>query len=289
MRSDEERNMRSGIASFFPSELVSPVRIWLVTLVVATLGSSCTLDNPQAPALEGPSLMGRSIVLRAVPDSIVSDGFSSSVIEAVLQGPNGERLSGATIDFDLAAQGSLLDLGNLAPLNGARPTAGGVESGPVSATTDGDGVARARYWAPFRSDQANDTTVTILARESGTNFRFALQSAAETDIFLRAADRPSFPGSNICGFTIEPTKVNYKIGELISFTATQSNGDDSIDGCAGNEIARYEWTLSDGTYKAERGIVHAFGAAGNFGVTLVTTEAITGCQSSCAATVKIVP
>src|SRR3990172_3263787 len=52
-------------------------------------------------------------------------------------------------------------------------------------------MARARYWAPFRTDQPSDTIVTILAREAGTNFREV--PFAQTDIFLRAADRP-LPG-----------------------------------------------------------------------------------------------
>lgn len=150
--------------------------------------ASCTLDNPDAPELTGPSERARSIEVRAVPDQLTADGWSSAVIEAVLRGPNSERISGGTVQFDI---GGFVDLGNLAPLNGPRPTYGGVEAGPVSAVTDGDGVARARYWAPFRTDQPDDTTVTILARELGTNAREITYSQA--DIFLRAADRP-FPG-----------------------------------------------------------------------------------------------
>jgi hypothetical protein len=262
--------------------------LWLFALLAWTLCAGCLLDNPETPELAGPSMAARSIQIRAIPDAIVSDGFSSSVIEAVMQGPNGERVSGATILFEImASSGVFLDLGNLAPLNGPRPAAGGVEAGPVSAVTDGDGVARARYWAPFRTDQENDTTVTIAARESGTNTRGVTFSQA--DIFLRAANRPSFPGSNLCGFIIEPNKPFYDIGEPIAFTATQLLGDDSVDGCVGNEIARYEWNIPPTTFKAGREIVHAFSVAGTYTVELVTTEAITGCQTLCTADVEIVP
>jgi hypothetical protein len=262
-------------------------RVFAVALVLSAAG--CLLDNPEAPELAGPSMRGRALELRAVPDSIVSDGFSSSVIEAVLRGPNSERLSGATINFELRSSGVFLDLGNLAPLNGARPVAGGVEAGPVSAVTDGDGVARVRYWAPFRTDQENDSLVTILARESGTNFRFAEQYMAETDIFLRAANRPSFPGTNICGFTIEPVKPFYLVGEGIAFAATQAFGDTGVDGCIGSEIARYEWNIEPNTYKAGRDIVHAFSAAGDFLVFLTTTEAVSGCRVTCSVTISVVP
>jgi len=162
-------------------------RRWFAVALVLT-GTGCLLDNPEAPPLAGPSLRGRAVEIRAIPDQLISDGWSSAVIEAVLFGPNSERISGSTIVFDI--QG-FVDLGNLAPLNGPRPTDGGVEATQVTSVTDGDGVARARYWAPFRTDQPDDTVVTILAREIGTNFREV--PFAQADIFLRAADRP-YPG-----------------------------------------------------------------------------------------------
>ncbi|HSF16750.1 MAG TPA: hypothetical protein VLK65_14470 [Vicinamibacteria bacterium] len=276
--------MERAKSSLLEENMIKSSR-WLLPFALAGVYAACTLDNPQAPELAGPSTVARSITLRAVPDSLVSDGFSSSVIEAVLQGPNGERVPGATIQYDIRSSpfGDFLDLGNLAPLNGPRPTAGGVEAGPVSAVTDGDGVARARYWAPFRTDQENDTTVTITARESATNFRFADLLMAQTDIFLRAANRPSFPGGGVCSFTVEPNKPSYQTGEAIAFTATQIVG-----GCALNEIARYEWNIEPNTYKAGRDIVHAFAEEGVFIVELVTTEAVTGCQEICSVSIVVV-
>jgi hypothetical protein len=258
----------------------------LATAVVFAGSMSCVLNNPDVPELSGPSEMGTSVEMRAVPDQLVADGFSSSVIEAVVRDPNGQRTSGVTILFDISRGGVFLDLGNLAPLNGPRPTAGGVESGPVSAVTDGDGVARARYWAPFRTDQVNDTIVAINGRTAGTDFNSA--TFRNATIFLRAADRPSFPGSSVCGFMQEPNKPVYTVGEAIAFTATQSTGDTGSD-CAGNEIARYEWNIEPDTYKAGRGIVHLFDEVGSFTVELVTTEAVTGCQSICDATITVVP
>jgi len=253
--------------------------LWLFVLPALVLCGSCLLDNPEAPELAGPSTAARSITIRAIPDAIVSDGFSNSVIEAVMHGPNGERVAGATILFEIQAGGLFLDLGNLAPLNGPRPLAGGVEAGAVSDVTDGGGVARARYWAPFRTDQENDTTVTIAARESGTNTRGSAFSQA--DIFLRAANRPSFPGTDECGFIWEPEKIVYDVGESISFTATQ------LVGANGNEIARYEWLISDGTTKTSRGIVHAFFEPGTFTIILVTHEAITGARETCDVTLDV--
>jgi hypothetical protein len=253
--------------------------LWLLALAVVFVSSACLTDNPEIPDLAGPSTTGRAIEIRAIPDTIVSDGFSSSVIEAVLRGPNGERVSGATVIFEILAAAQFLDLGNLAPLNGARPAAGGVEAGPVSAVTDGSGVARARYWAPFRTDQENDTTVTIAARESGTNTRGVLY--AQADIFLRAANRPSFPGGGACDFIWEPEKLVYEVGEPIAFTATQ------VTGANGNPIARYEWLVSDGTTYVGRNFVHAFAAPDTYTIILVTHESITGARETCSVTLDV--
>lgn len=261
----------------------------LAALAVYGIGA-CTLDNPDPGQFSGPSELGTSVEMRAMPDQLVADGFSSSVIEAVVRDANGQRTSGTEVIFDITQQdaspvpadeGLFFDLGNLAPLNGPRPTFGGVESGPVSAVTDGDGVARARYWAPFRTDQENDIIVQITGRPAGVNFNAA--TLRSTQIFLRAADRPSFPGSDVCGFIIEPNKPQYKVFEGIAFTATQ------LIGPAGFQIARYEWNIDATVFKAGRGITHAFTTAGDHIVQLVTTEAVTGTQSICNATITVVP
>ena len=261
-----------------------PKWLWLAAFAsILALVVACTLDNPQPGDLSGPSELGTSIEMRAVPDSLVSDGFSNSIIEAVVRNANGERESGRTVTFDITTAGAgFLDLGNLAPVNGARPVAGGVESGPTSAVTDGSGVARVRYWAPFRTDQENDTVVIITGREQSTNF--ANQTHRQVQIFLRAANRPSFPGTATCGFIIEPSKPSYVPGESIAFTASQI-----IGACGLNEIARYEWNIDDTppVFRAGREIVHSFSVAGSYTVFLTTTEAVTGCQETCSATITV--
>lgn len=268
-----------------------PKWFWLAAFAgVVSVIVACTLDNPQASDLSGPSELGTAIEMRAVPDTLVSDGFSSAIIEAVVRNANGERQPGRTVNFDITSSNSpgFLDLGNLAPVNGPRPVAGGVEAGPVSAVTDNSGVARVRYWAPFRTDQENDTTVLITGREASTNF--ADQTLRTVTIFLRAANRPSFPGSDVCGFIIEPNKPFYFTGEAIAFTATQLVGDSGATGCVGNEIARYEWNIDDTppVFRSGREIVHSFSAAGTYTVELITTEAVTGCQVLCTSSVTVV-
>ena len=182
--------MRRKLASLVLEEDMVKKSLWVLAIVLIGAAIACTLDNPDAPELAGPSTLGRSVEVHAKPDQLISDGFSSSVIEAKLRGPNSEGIPGAEIYFDI--QG-FVDLGNLTPLNQQQPPSvlGAPEATAVFDTTDAGGVARARYWAPFRTDQPRDTVVTILARETKTNFRQDVFGKA--DIFLRAADRP-IPG-----------------------------------------------------------------------------------------------
>jgi hypothetical protein len=263
---------------------------WALALagVPAVLVLWACLNDPSAPELSGPSEMAVSLEMMAIPDQLTADGWSSSVIEVVYRNENGQRTSGMTINFDLIAKGgaAFSDTGNLAPLNSPRPVAGGVEARAVSAVTDSDGVARVRYWAPFRTDQANDLVVTITSRPAGTDFRAAVYR--QVDIFLRAADRPTFPGSDICQIIVEPKKASYEVDELIFFTGGQLIGDVDIDGCLGNPIARYEWDFDDGhTAGPDRSVGHAYSRAGVYTVTLYTTEQGTGCQALCIVDINV--
>ena len=287
-----QQNAPSSLGGKNMTKWLSPVAFLGLVLYAA-----CTLDNPNPPALAGPSELGTSIEMRAVPDQLVSDGFSSSIIEAVVRGANGQRVSGRLVEFDITTTNApnvigvnagFLDLGNLTVVNSARPAAGGIESVPVSTMSDSDGVARARYWAPFRTDQENDTTVDITGREAATNFNN--ETLRRVTIFLRAANRPSFPGGSTCDFIIEPNDVAHAIGDQIFFTATQ------VTGGGGRPISRYEWDFGDNSPRVEgRNVSNVYATAGDttattagsFTVTLFTTESVTGTQTSCTKDVVV--
>ena len=284
MRDDMTR-LKTTISSFLLRQSITVSCFAVALSYLVFLFTGCKLDNPGPPELVGPSELGLAIEMRAVPDSLVSDGLSNSIIEAVVRDSNGERIPERTINFDITRDGAdFLDLGNLAPVNGPRPSAGGVEAGPVSAVTDSDGVARVRYWSPFRTDQENDVVVGITGREASINY--SNQTQRSVAIFLRAADRPSFPGQSVCSFIWEPDKLKYTVGESIAFTATQSIGD-TDSSCVGNEIARYEWAFGDGYTKTGRGVTHAFTTVATHTVILITHEAITGCRSTCSVTLDV--
>ena len=279
--------MKRTFASLVLEEDMVKRSVWVLAVVLMGAVIACKLNNPDAPDLAGPSTLGRSVEVRAVPDQLVSDGWSSSVIEVVLRGPNSERIPGAEIYFDI--QG-FVDLGNIAPINGARPTFGGVESGAVFAKTDADGVARARYWSPFRTDQPNDTVVTILARETKTNFR--QDAFGEADIFLRAADRPfpgpiptPQPGCDAPAAELELSQL-CEGGEIQSGRAILAVGAASEAQEPGATIVTYVWDWGDGSRDITRSSSadHTYSSSLNGFSTTVTLTVVNSCGGSAADT-----
>jgi hypothetical protein len=256
----------------------------VIALIPFALGQAgCNLGDAARPPLAGPSELGQAIGMTANPDQLTANGSSSSVVEVTLRDEFGQPEAGVTINFDLAAKFGIgfSDIGVLAPLNSNRPVPGGQQPKAESAVTNTAGKARVRYWSPFRTDQENDIVATITSRPAGGDFNSAVFRTV--DIFLRAANRPNFPGGSTCSILVEPNQVTYDVGELIFFTATQ------IAGPSGFPIARYEWNFSDGTVgEAERNVAKAFEVAGTYAAELVTTESQSGTQSFCTVTVVIV-
>ena len=182
-----------------------------LALIPAALGQAgCNLDKTNRPALAGPSELAASLGLSANPDQLTANG--SSVIEATLRGPDGNPAANAPVVFDLLARGAsnFSDIGVLSKLNESRPIPGGPNRPEtVTGTTNGNGVARVRYWSPFRTDQENDIVVTVTGRPEGNDFRDAV--FRQVDIFLRAANRPNFPGGVACSILVEPVQTFYDV------------------------------------------------------------------------------
>lgn len=287
--SNEKHPMSRRITTLVLEEDMVKKSLWGFAVVLMAVVAGCTLDNPEAPEPTGPSNFARHIEVRAVPDQLTADGFSSAVIEAVLRGPDGERIAGATIHFDI--QG-FVDQGNLAPLNGIRPGIGGTEARAVQATTDGSGVARVRYWAPFRTDQPSDAIVTIMAREAGTNFRQVLDRFGRVDIFLRAADRP-FPGLPSPEPGCEPPTAEFELSGLCPGGEIESNSTIRVNGAAseGGEaaggpatVAEFIWDFGDGTVERTGGSIHShvYSPSLNDSSVTVTLTVVNSCGASAA-------
>src|SRR4029450_1682937 len=69
---------------------------------VAALGlllalNACGLDKVEIPDYDGPAELATSVRLTATPDIITADGFSTSLVQGQMRGPNGENLVGRQV------------------------------------------------------------------------------------------------------------------------------------------------------------------------------------------------
>src|SRR6185369_16894623 len=91
----------------------------LLTALVAMSLAGCSLNEEEVPPFEGPSVRGVAVKLNASPDLLVADGFSTSSIQAKVQGPNGEPISGRQVVFTIADdEGRVADMGILRSTSG---------------------------------------------------------------------------------------------------------------------------------------------------------------------------
>ena len=98
------------------------LRVAVGALACALTLQGCGLDKVQAPtSLVGPSELGNSIEMRALPDIVVADGIQTSVIQAVVRDNNGKPLVGKPVVFTIAdEEGRTAEIGQLTSATGAR-------------------------------------------------------------------------------------------------------------------------------------------------------------------------
>src|SRR4029453_13875041 len=252
---------------------------------VAALGlllalNACGLDKVEIPDYDGPAELATSVRLTATPDIITADGFSTSLIQVQMRGPNGENLAGRQ-GFVAVAD----DNGFSADIGVLRSTgSGGIGTGLV-VPPGSNGIAQAAYEAPPRTDLTAHSSVVIQARPIGDDF--AGQVYRPVPIELRAAEPrlfPQIPGNDdaalICNFLVEPAVGPYKVNSVVGFhsTSRDENG----------HIVRYEWFFGGGTGGAHPDEAKVYHFPGTYTVTHVVTDN-GGLQKACATSVPVVP
>lgn len=121
----------------------------LFVLLLACLGlTGCQgQDEATVPPLEGPSGLGLSIEMGAVPSFLNADGISTSTITITVRDPGGRPVPGKPLFAQHDGDGSL---------HAAGATLGVLQTG-ISLVTDGSGEARLLY----RAGTAADRLVTV--------------------------------------------------------------------------------------------------------------------------------
>jgi hypothetical protein len=245
----------------------------------------CGLDKVNIPdSLIGPSELGLSLSVLAIPDVVVADGIQTSVIQAVLQDQNGKRVAGRGVVFTIMDEsGRTAEIGQLTSASGVRVF------GSTTINTNANGIAQVVYTTPERRDFTADARIKIGARPVGTDANGAPNWTVTLE--LRSAEPRRFPqggtSAPTCSFVFAPNgPLPYREGTVLRYTSTSSVASPDY-------IVRYEWYFGDGS-GGETGsegtidVQHPYPFAGTFITTHIVTSN-TGGQTSCSKTITIVP
>ena len=261
----------------------SPLIAGLLALGLTLQG--CGLDEVKVPdTLVGPSELGISLEMLALPDIVVADGIQTSIIRVVVRDQNGKPLAGKPIVFSIADEGgAIAEIGTLTSSTGARVY------GSTSITSNAQGIANVVYTTPERRDFTADARILVYARPVGTDASSRSYNYVRLD--LKSAEPRRFPqgggAAPTCAFIWAPNgPLPYKEGTVLRFSSTASIA-------SPNYIVRYEWYFGDGSggETGAEGIIdvqHPFPNAGTFTITHVVTSN-SGAQSQCTTAVTIVP
>jgi hypothetical protein len=243
----------------------------------------CGLNEVKVPdSLTGPSELGLSLRMLALPDVVVADGIQTSVIQAVLQDQNGKPVSGRGIVFTiLDDQGRTAEIGQLTSASGVRVF------GSTTINTNGNGIAQVVYTTPERRDFTANANIRIGARPVGTDSQGVPNWTVSLE--LRSAEPRRFPQGDgtapSCSFIMAPNNPIATEGTVLRFTSTSTATSPDF-------IVRYEWYFGDGTSSnGSEGTIdvqHPYPNAGAYTVTHIVT-ANTGGQSTCEKKITIVP
>ena len=251
------------------------MRVAAAVLVVLAL-NGCGLDEVEIPDLDGPSELATSVVLTANPDIVVADGFSTSLVQALVRDESGRPVNGRDIFFGIADEsGRTADIGLLRGSSGSV----GVGTGIV-ARSNAQGIAQVVYESPARTDATANQTVLVTARPVGTDANAARYRSVRIE--LRSAEPRLFPQNpdNVdpdCDFAVEAPR-GFRRNETILFQSTSFDPDGTI--------VRYFWDFGNGTRADHPDGAAIYRVAGDYTVSHVVTDD-DGAQAACAGTFTI--
>jgi PKD domain len=258
-------------------------KIAALSLACGLTLQGCGLDEVKVPeSLTGPSELGLSLQMLALPDAVLADGIQTAVVQAVLQDQNGKRVAGRGIIFTIMdEEGRTAEIGQLTSASGARVF------GSTTIPTNANGIAQVVYTTPERRDFTANARIRIGARPVGTDAQGAPNWTVTLDLLSAEPRRfPQVPGnaSPTCNFNVAPNNPVNKEGTVLRFYSTATDTD--------GYITRYEWYFGDGTSatgaEGHIDIQKGYPLAGTYTVTHIVTDNV-GAQAACTMSVVIVP
>ncbi len=220
---------------------------------MALLGAACTVHDLDVPPLTGPSELSLRLNMQAVPDTILQDGISQTVVNIEATGSDGRPVRGLSLRVETTFNGIIQDFGFLSSKN---------------VVTGDDGRTRVTYTAPPRPTSPIDpvTVVQIQATPIGTDFgsqvpRFVDVRLITPGVILPPNDAP------VAKFTFTPGNP----AALTTVTFDASTSTDEGAPCGAN--CAYTWDFGDGERGSGIFATHQYRSAGTFQVRLTVSDA----------------
>jgi PKD repeat protein len=220
-------------------------------LSLSLLGA-CTVKHTEVPPLAGPSEFALGLTLQAVPDSILQDGGSQSVIMVEAHGPSNSPIRQLALRAEIRVNGTIQDFGSLSS---------------KTVVTGDDGRARLVYTSPPPSLLSQKSqVVTIAIIPVGGDYRGETYRQVDIKLVPQGVIGPSNPGL-LADFVITPSPAT-------AFTAVNFDASNTTDGGVRCGAAcSYSWNFGDGTNGSGLVTTHEFRSVGNFLVSLTVTDA----------------
>ena len=220
-------------------------------LVVTALAvSSCTVNRQEAPELSGPSELAQSVVLSALPDRLVQDGVSQTVVTALVRDAQGKPIPGLGMHWEVrSSDGSQVAVSDV--LN----------------ATDAQGRASTRVTAPAAPSLMPSSPVRMTV--SATPLGGDTNSSNSRTIVVELVPPAGTPGENSLpqpAFTIAPAVAN--VGQSVSFDASTTKDDGNF--CAAR--CAYIWDFGDFTTGGGSAISHTYTLPNTYTVTLTVID-----------------
>ncbi len=230
--------------------------------------AGCTVKEVEPPSLAGPSTLAQSLIISAVPDSILQDQSSSTIV-VLARGPNGQGIDGLRLRAQVFVNDVALDFGTLAPKETI--TGGG--------TTRGE--ARFVYTAPSRPVESVGigTRVTIRVTPVGTDSGNLTPSDVHVNVIPPGVILPP-NGAPVAAFSVSPSGLTR--GVTATFDASTSTDEGVVCGSA----CAYRWNFGDGSTGSGMLTTHQYRSSGSFPVILTVTD-IRGMSGSATQTLSV--
>jgi hypothetical protein len=228
-------------------------RLSVVAAAAAIALSACTVKQSDVASVTGPSVFATSVDMSAVPDTLVLNG-QQSVITLDAHDVSGAPLANLHVHLAVIVADVATSCGGLTPSD---------------VVTNSAGHASAIFTAPstpLPKPECSGLGSTVQVQGFAIGTDAAVHNSAGVSLNLLTPTTAAAPNAFAVNFSTSPNPA---------ITNAPMTFSDAGSVSPGHVITTYDWSFGDGTpHKFGANVVHDFGSAGTYVVTLTITDDI---------------